>query len=71
MDSKNGAKFFLVLGDSIPTRCKEVHFIDLGESFPTIFFFQFPSMSLFLNLLFEQIANSNANLLAKFGIDTA
>ena len=27
-------------------------------------------MSLFLNLLFEQIPNSNAYLLAKFGFDT-
>ena len=44
-------------------RCKGVHFVDLGESFPT----HVP----FLNLLFEQIANSNAYLLAKFGFDTA
>ena len=28
-------------------------------------------MSLFLNLLFEQIANSNEYLLANFGVDTA
>ena len=28
-------------------------------------------MSLLLNLLFEQIANSNAYLLAKIGVDTA
>ena len=27
-------------------------------------------MSLFLNLLFEQIANSNEYFLAKFGVDT-
>ena len=30
----------------------------------------FLSMSLFLNLLFEQIANSNEYLLVKFGVDT-
>ena len=50
MDSKNGAK-------EIPKRCKGVHHVDLGESFP--------------NLLFEQIANSNECLLEKFGFDTA
>ena len=49
-----------------------MHFLDLGESF------QFLSMSLLLNLLFEQIANSNEYLatqylylLAKIGFDTA
>ena len=26
---------FLVFWDSIPKRCKGVHFVDLGESFPT------------------------------------
>ena len=48
----------------IRERCKGVHCVDLGESFP-IFFFQFPSMSLFLNLLFEQRANSNEYSFAK------
>ena len=32
--------FFLVLGDSIPKRCKGVHYVDLGESFPTHIFLQ-------------------------------
>ena len=36
--------------------------VDLGESSPHV-----P----FLNLLFEQIANSNEYSLAKFGFDTA
>ena len=36
--------------------------VDLVKSFP---------MSLLLNLLFEQIANSNEYLLAKCGLDTA
>ena len=49
----------------IRARCKGVHCVDLGDSFPTL------PMSLFLNLLFEQIANSNEYLLAKFGFDTA
>ena len=39
-----------------------MHCVDLGESFPHV-----P----FLNLLFEQIANSNEYLLAKIGVDTA
>ena len=60
-------------------RCKGVHCVDLGESFPTlllcslvqIFIFQFRSMSLFLNLLFETDSYSNAYLLGKFGFDTA
>ena len=38
----------------IKERCKGVHCVDLDESF----------------LLFEQIANSNEYLLAKFGFDT-
>ena len=42
--------------------CKGVHRVDLGESSPH---------APFLNLLFEQIANSNEYLLAKFGFDTA
>ena len=53
------ARFF----DGFQKRRKEVHFVDLGECFPTYV----P----FLNLLFEQIANSNEYLLAKFGPDTA
>ena len=36
-----------------------------------IFIFQFLSMSLFLNLLFEQDSYSNEYLLANFGVDTA
>ena len=39
-------------------RCKEVHCVDLGESFPTQSSFQIDP-------------NSNAYLLAKFGFDTA
>ena len=42
---------------------KHVNLVDLVKSFPT----NVP----FLNLLFEQIANSNEYLLAKFGFDTA
>ena len=34
------SKFFLVFGDSIPKRCKGVHCVDLGESFPTHSFLQ-------------------------------
>ena len=41
---------------------KHVNLVDLVKSFPHV-----P----FLNLLFEQIANSNAYLLAQFGFDTA
>ena len=56
-----------------------VNLIDLVKSFPTlllrslvqIFIFQFLSMSLFLNLLFETDSYSNEYLLAKFGFDTA
>ena len=32
--------FFLVFGDSIPKRCKGVHCVDLGESFPTSIYLQ-------------------------------
>ena len=51
---------------------KHVNLVDLVKSFPSpnVHF----SVSLhvpFLNLLFEQIANSNAYLLAKIGVDTA
>ena len=56
-----------------------------GSSFSALFDYRFQngakeplcrsrrelSMTLFLNLLFEQIANSNEYLLAKFGIDKA
>ena len=31
---------FLVFWDSIPKRCKGVHYVDLGESFPTHIFLQ-------------------------------
>ena len=31
---------FLVLGDSIPKRCKGLHGVDLGESFPTSIYLQ-------------------------------
>ena len=41
--------------------------VDLGESFH----FSVSPHVPFLNLLFEQIANSNAYFLAKFGLDTA
>ena len=41
----------------IRERCKGVHCVDLGESFP--------------NLLFEQIANTKEYFLAKFGFNTA
>ena len=55
-------KIFLAIFDEkieIRERCKGVHFVDLGESFPT------------LNLLFEPDSHSNSYLLAKFGFDTA
>ena len=42
-----------------------MHCVDLGESFSVS-----PHVP-FLNLLFEQIANSNEYLLAKIGVDTA
>ena len=51
--------------------------VDLVKSFPMlrslvqIFIFQFLSMSLFLNLLFETDSYSNGYLLAKIGVDTA
>ena len=51
-------------------RCKGVHCVDLGESFPTHFHFSVSLHVPFLNLLFEQIANSNEYLVAKFGVDT-
>ena len=54
--------FFPNFRQWIAKRYKGVHCVDLGESFPT---------SLFLNLLFEQIASSNEYLLANFGFDTA
>ena len=58
-----------------------MHCVDLDESFPTSMYviatvgcpnFHFPVSPHvhFLNLLFEQIANSNEYLLAKFGVDT-
>ena len=55
---------------------KYVNLVDLVKSFPTsslvqIFIFQFLSMSLFLNLLFETDSYSNEYLLAKIGVDTA
>ena len=58
---------------------KHVNLVDLVKSFPTlllrslvqIFIFQFLSMSLLLNLLFETDSYSNAYFLAKFGFDTA
>ena len=43
----------------------------LLRSLVQIFIFQFLSMSLFLNLLFETDSYSNEYLLAKFGFDTA
>ena len=46
-------------------QCKGVHCVDLGESFSVS-----PHVP-FLNLLFEQIANSNEYLLAKIRFDTA
>ena len=49
----------------IPKVQKFVNLVDLVKSF------QFLSMSLFLNLLFEQDSYSNEYLLAKFGVDTA
>ena len=72
--------------DSIQKRCKGVHCVDLGESFPTHsslrmyviatvicpnFHFSVSPHVPFLNLLFEQIANPNEYLLAEFGFDTA
>ena len=63
-----------------------MHCVDLGESFPTSsslsiyviatvicpnFHFSVSPHVPFLNLLFEQIANSNEYLLAKIGVDTA
>ena len=62
--------------------CKGVHCVDLGESFPTLlhviatvscpnFHFSVSPHVPFLNLLFEQIANSNEYLLAKIRFDTA
>ena len=41
------------------------------RSLVQIFIFQFLSMSLFLNLLFETDSYSNEYLLAKIGVDTA
>ena len=49
---------------------KRVNLVDLVKSFQ-IFIFQFLSMSLFLNLLFEQDSYSYEYLFAKFGFDTA
>ena len=40
--------FFLVFGDSIPKRCKGVHCVDLGESFPTSIYLLNLACSLFL-----------------------
>ena len=37
---ENGAMVFLVFWDSIPKRCKGVHCVDLGESFPTSIYLQ-------------------------------
>ena len=54
----------------IEERCKGVHCVDLGESCPNFHFSVSPHVP-FLNLLFEQIANSNEYFLAKFGVDTA
>ena len=42
-----------------------MHYVDLSESFSVS-----PHVP-FLNLLFEQIANSNEYLLANIGVDTA
>ena len=55
---------------------KHVNLVDLVKSFPTTvicpnFHFSVSPDVPFLNLLFEQIANSNEYLLAKFGVDTA
>ena len=69
---------FLVFWDSIPKRCKGVHCVDLGESFPTlllrlfvqIFIFQSLPMSLF-SISFRTDSYSNEYLLAKIGVDTA
>ena len=44
---------------------KHVNLVDLVKSFSV------SPLVPFLNLLFEQIANSNEYLLAKFGFDTA
>ena len=62
-------------------RCKGVHCVDLGESFPCyvpsfIFSFfnlwrTFSSMFPFAQSLFQIDLNSNEYLLAKFGFDTA
>ena len=49
---------------------KHVNLVDLVKSFPNFHFSVSPHVP-FLNLLFEQIANSNEYLLAKFGFDTA
>ena len=51
---------------------KHVNLVDLVKSFPIcpIFHFSVSPHVPFLNLLFEQIANSKAYLLAKFGFDT-
>ena len=50
----------------IRKRCKGVHCVDLGESFP-YFFIYVP----FLSISFQIDPNSNEYLLAKFGFDTA
>ena len=66
----------------IRERFKGVHYVDLGESFPTSmyviatvicpnFHFSVSPHVPFLNLLFEQIANSNEYVLVKVGVDTA
>ena len=54
---------------------KYVNLVDLVKSFATViclnFHFSVSPHVPFLNLLFEQIANSNEHLLAKIGVDTA
>ena len=49
---------------------KHVNLVDLVKSCPNFHFSVSPHVP-FLNLLFEQIANSNEYLLAKIGFDTA
>ena len=46
-----------------------VNLVDLIKSCPNFHFSVSPHVP-FLNLLFEQIANSNEYFLAKFGVDT-
>ena len=73
MDSKKGA--YLQPDESPREQCKGVQSVDVGESIPMVicpkFHFSVSPHIPFLNLLFEQIANSNEYLLDEIGVDKA